>query len=356
MREIPNLGRLTRVEPRAVWPDEAGYFTPWLAREENLALLSDTIGIDLEFEAQEKGVGPFRADILCKDTATDDWVLIENQLARTDHSHLGQLLTYAAGLKAVTIVWVANPFTEEHRAALDWLNEITDARFNFFGLEVELWQIGASPFAPKFNVVSKPNSWSRTVAEEAARVELTDAKRLQLEFWTAFKSFADQQALTIRTTKPFPQHWMNLALGRAGFGLSAIASLWNSEKEHFDSHEVRAEVQISDEASESYYSMLFELKDEIEAELGYSLTWHNPPNKKSKRMYVRRDAQLEDRSTWPELHRWLVDRLEELKKTFGPRVKALVLPEEGEVREDIPLMDPDEGGEGTAIHSVSRPG
>ena len=112
------LGRLKKVDLREVWKTEAQHFTPWLANEENLALLGDTIGLDLECEAVEKNVGPFRADILCKDTANDSWVLIENQVERTDHTHLGQLLTYAAGLKTVTIVWIAQRFTDEHRAAL----------------------------------------------------------------------------------------------------------------------------------------------------------------------------------------------------------------------------------------------
>jgi hypothetical protein len=116
------LGKLERVDLRDIWTSEASDFTPWLARERNLEILGDTLGIELELEAQEKAVGPFRADILCKDIATDSWVLIENQLERTDHTHLGQLLTYASGLEAVTIVWIAARFTEEHRSTLDWLN------------------------------------------------------------------------------------------------------------------------------------------------------------------------------------------------------------------------------------------
>lgn len=147
------LGRLTRVELREIWTAEASGFTPWLARPENLEILGETLGMDLELEAQERPVGPFRADILCKDVGTDQWVLIETQLERTDHLHLGQLLTYAAGLQAVTIVWVAAGFTEEHRATLDWLNKITDESFQFFGLEVELWRIGDSPAAPKFETL-----------------------------------------------------------------------------------------------------------------------------------------------------------------------------------------------------------
>ena len=153
---MEELGELIKVPLREFWEGEASDFTPWLADEENIGLLGDTIGVELEVEAQERNVGPFRADILCKDISTDNWVLIENQLEPTDHTHLGQLLTYAAGLNAVTVVWIAESFTNEHRAALDWLNKITAEGFSFFGLEIELWRIGDSPIAPKFNVVSHP--------------------------------------------------------------------------------------------------------------------------------------------------------------------------------------------------------
>lgn len=195
------LGQLVRAELREGWSNEYSAFTPWLAQDENIALLGDTVGLELEVEAQERQVGPFRADILCKDTANGHWVLIENQLERTDHVHLGQLLTYAAGLQAVTIVWIASHFTEEHRAALDWLNEITDERFNFFGLEIELWRIGNSPMAPKFNVICKPNDWSKRVAAGAAQVErenLTETQKLQLEFWSAFREYATEHAKRIK--------------------------------------------------------------------------------------------------------------------------------------------------------------
>lgn len=101
-----NLGKLEKIELRDIWISESSDFTPWLAREDNLLTLGETLGLELELEAQEKAVGPFRADILCKDIGTNAWVLIENQLERTDHSHLGQLLTYASGLEAVTIVWI----------------------------------------------------------------------------------------------------------------------------------------------------------------------------------------------------------------------------------------------------------
>lgn len=152
------LSKVSKVDLRSCWQNEANDFTPWLASEENIALLADALGMnELEVKAQEEHVGPFRADILCIDPGTDKYVLIENQLEKTDHSHLGQILTYAAGLEAVTIIWIAERFTEEHRAAIDWLNSITDKEFNFFGVEIELIKIGDSPAAPIFNVIAKPN-------------------------------------------------------------------------------------------------------------------------------------------------------------------------------------------------------
>ena len=141
------MGHLEKVDLRDIWKTEAGDFTPWLGTAENIQLLGDTVRLDLEVEAQEKQVGPFRADILCKDTASGAWVLIENQLERTDHNHLGQLMTYTAGLNAVTIIWIADRFTDEHRAAMDWLNEITAEDFVFLGIEVELWKTGDSNVA-----------------------------------------------------------------------------------------------------------------------------------------------------------------------------------------------------------------
>ena len=180
------LGRLTPVELRDIWSSEASDFTPWRAREENLSVLGEALGVELELEAQEQAVGPFRADILCKEIGSGTWVLIENQLERSDHLHLGQLLTYASGLDAVTIVWIAARFTEEHRSTLDWLKKITDESFRFFGLEVELWRIGESPAAPKFNIVSKPNNWSRSVAQAARAIDdskLSPTAVMQRAYW-----------------------------------------------------------------------------------------------------------------------------------------------------------------------------
>lgn len=136
------LDRLQQLDVRNAWVNEASEFTPWLARQENLDLLGETLGLSLEPESVEQEVGSFRADIVCRDTNVESTVLIENQLVSSDHDHLGKLLTYAAGLNAKTVIWVVTQIRDEHRAALDWLNAITPDDYRFFGLEIELWRIG----------------------------------------------------------------------------------------------------------------------------------------------------------------------------------------------------------------------
>lgn len=324
------LGQLEKVDLRVAWASEAGHFTPWLAQEGNIALLGDTLGVDLEVEAQEKEVGPFRADILCKDTATGAWVLIENQLERTDHSHLGQLLTYAAGLEAVTIVWIARAFTEEHRATLDWLNEITDERFSFFGLELELWRIGDSVPAPKFNIVSKPNDWSRQVTRGANTLAegLTPVRQLQLEYWTAFRDYMQAGGSALKTTKPAPQTWMNLPLGRSGIYLAAIASTYDSIAQNSSANEIRAEMVISTANAKQLYGTLETQRARFEQALGEPLTWHNPPGNRSAKVYLRKVVNLAARADWPNQHQWLREKLEKLHATFAPVVRTLGVPED----------------------------
>ena len=298
-----------------------------MATEENLKLLGETIGIELELESQEKDVGQFRADILCKDTANDNWVLIENQLERTDHSHLGQLLTYAAGLKAVTIVWIAERFTEEHRAALDWLNERTDETINLFGLEIELWRIGDSPIAPKFNIISQPNDWARTVEQAAAGSgEVSEHKQFQLRFWTAFKEYMESKGSFVRCQKPLPQHWTNQAIGRSGVHLTSIVSIWSSETGN-KTPEIRAELYLDGPNAKQEFEALKNQKDVIEKAVGFPLVWHNPENKAMAKIYTRQDADFLNEQLWQQHFEWLRKRLETMHKVFSPIMKNLKIEE-----------------------------
>lgn len=311
---MSDLGRLEKIDVRSEWADEARDFTPWLA-EENLDLLEDTIGIDLELEATEKPVGPFNADILCKDTVEDQWVLIENQLKRTDHKHLGQLLTYASGLGAVTIVWVSDRFNDQHRSALDWLNDITDEGINFFGLEIELWQIGDSPPAPKFNVVSKPNDWSNRVSDAAEDEELTEFDEAQLDFWTEFAEYLDENNSTINPRKPQSQHWMDFAVGDSRAHLSA----------RINSQDGSIGVNLAlKKHPEALFHLLEREKGQVEEEVGLDLGWHRRPNKKWCIIghSWSQESPLE-RPNWSDEFELLSDALTSFYNAFSPRLSNL---------------------------------
>jgi hypothetical protein len=321
VNDMANLGKLEKVDLRTVWQNEATGFTPWLADEKNIALLGDAIGIELEVEAQEQNIGPFRADILCKDTANNNWVLIENQLEQTDHNHLGQLLTYAAGLEAVSIVWIAEKFTEEHRAALDWLNEKTDEDVNFFGLEIELWRIGTSDIAPKFNIVSKPNDWSHTIKSAAVTGELTETKKTQLDYWTTFKNYMEEANSFIKCQKPQPQHWTNFAIGRAYF---YICARMNTREEELGVHLV-----INGDDREGYYNLLEKnYKIQIEQQINMNLTWRLLPDAKENQIVIPPlKADPRDRNDWKRQHEWLKNTIETFHKVLSPIIRKLDLAE-----------------------------
>ena len=178
------LGKLERISLRNAWAHEAGEFTPWLAQADNLILLAESLGLnELELVGIEHPVGDFKVDILCSDNGGK--VIIENQLEKTNHTHLGQILTYAAGVGARKVIWLAESFRTEHVAALEFLNQHTTDELDFFAVEIELWRIGDSPMAPSFNVVVKPNDWAKTGQQNAkAAATMTPTKQRQLKFWT----------------------------------------------------------------------------------------------------------------------------------------------------------------------------
>jgi hypothetical protein len=312
------LGRLERVNLDEAWQTEAGHFTPWLAQEENLELLGEVLGIDLEREAVEKNVGPFRADILCKDTAENSWVLIENQIAKTDHTHLGQLMTYAAGLndaeglKVTTIVWISSNFRDEHRAALDWLNEMTVDSVRFFGLEVELWKIGDSLAAPRFNIICQPNDWKSTVRDAAEAVSSDDDRPshiLRMKYWTAFRSYLQENKSKLRPQKPSKDHWYSFGIGTSQAHTNALLIA----RDNIIAVELTLKMN-----SKEVFADLYSRKAEIESEIGAELDWRELPDKKTSRILLLKNANGTDEKDWPKQFEWLQETLEKFDDIFRP--------------------------------------
>ena len=299
------LGRLEQIPVRQIWENEALDFTPWLAQEENLQMLGDVLGIELELEVTEKNVGPIRADIVCRNTLADSeesWVLIENQLERTDHSHLGQLITYAAGLKTVTVVWIANKFTEEHRAALDWLNGITAEKFSFFGLELELWKIGSSAIAPKFNLICQPNNWARSVVEAKRQLDaknLSEVQQQKLQFWRNFQIYFEHQS-HLKSRSPGAVNHLFFPLGKTGVRLYA----------EFDAKEDKAfiGVHLKGTFANIHFNLLHQDREEIEEELGGHLVWDERPTTAIIKT-EKEGFDFTNENEWQDCFEWMLGEL-----------------------------------------------
>jgi hypothetical protein len=310
------LGKLERISLRKAWAHEAGEFTPWLAQADNLNLLAESLGLnELELAGIEHPVGDFKVDILCSDDGGK--VIIENQLAKTDHTHLGQILTYAAGVGARKVIWAAESFRTEHVAALEFLNQHTTDELDFFAVEIELWRIDESPMAPSFNVVDKPNDWAKTGQQNAkAATTMTPTKQRQLKFWTDWSAWLQGKPSTLRTQKPLPQHWTNIALGRAGIHL--VASVNSREGL------IGVEVYIDHNNSKSMLKQLLARKDAIELELSQVLDWMELPDGHACRIIqARSESPLEDEAQWPAYFAWLEVAAMRMTEVFRPRVKAL---------------------------------
>jgi hypothetical protein len=310
------LSKLVRMPLREAWKHEAGDFTPWLAEEDNLNMLADAIGLaDMELVATEHWVGDFKVDILCTDGT--DQVIIENQLEKTNHSHLGQIITYAAGINAKKVIWVAETFRPEHVAALEFLNQNTTDDLSFFAVQVEVWRIGDSPLAPKFEVLVMPNEWAKTGREQArAASASTPTRQRLLRLWTALVEQLASRAPQVRPQKPQPQMWLNNSIGRAGFRLNPTAN-------HRENR-LGVEVYIDHRESKRMFHALKAQKDYIEEKLGFELDWQELPEAHSCRIAVwRPDNPVDDESQWPQYIDWFIERLVKMNAVFRPIIQTL---------------------------------
>jgi hypothetical protein len=323
MTAIIPLGTFMRAELKEAWPTEDGNFTPWLAQAENISLLGDALDIEMEVEAVEHWVGAFKADILARSIGEPNHrVLIENQFGRTNHGHLGQMLTYLAGIEgAKTVVWIAETIQADHRAAIDWLNNNTTEDFSFFAIEIELWRIGNSPPAPRFNLIASPNDWTKTARQASGQVGekvLAERHHVRLAYWASFAEYLKERGSGFRIRRPNKDHWFSFAIGRAGFGINATIST--------DKERIGVELYIENDVEKAAFRALLAQKDTIEKEFGEPLEWQELPGKKATRIALfKSGVDPADEAQYPELHAWMLAKMDRFRIVFGPRVKALSL-------------------------------
>ena len=310
-----SLSRLTKVDLREAWPHETADFTTWLSEDENLRLLSDEIGIDISLVETEASVGRYCVDIFAQEETTGRKVVIENQLEATNHDHLGKLITYASGFDAEIVIWIVKDVRDEHKQAVDWLNEHTDHKINIFAIEMELWQIGGSPCAPKFQVISQPNDWAKTVRTSSGQPALTETKLMQLEFWTQFKAFASSRQTGLSLRKARPQHWYDLSIGSSKTHLTLIVDT--------QSEQIRCELYIPD--CQDLYKALVLDKEEIERQLQYELTWMERPGKKASRILTVKSMEVNNPDTWDNCFAWLLEASQVFQSVFSTHIRKLGL-------------------------------
>jgi len=293
-----------------MWSNEERDFTPWLAN--NIEELSKVIGIEMEVENTEVAAGPYSADILAKDTGTDRYVVIENQLEKTDHDHLGKSITYASVLDASTIIWIATKFTEEHKKALDWLNDHTTEDLSFYGVQVELWQIDESKAAVKLNIVSRPNQAVREAARSKATEALSDKRKSQLEFWNKFKDkLSKTKKISSPLQTPRPQYWFDVSLGKSYINISNI---YNTE-----TSTVGVRIYISNKIVDEMLPFLEEKKIEIEEAIGTKLEWNPKPENKDKTIGLYHN--FDDPRKVDEALDWLVEYTIKFREVFSKIIK-----------------------------------
>lgn len=307
-----NLETIKTIDIRFQWKDEAQNFTPWLAREENLKQLSEKLDMELELEGTEIKIGKYKADIIANDTSSKNKVIIENQLEKTNHDHLGKILTYAAGIGAKTIIWVAKEFEEEHRKSIDYLNDNTSDDMRFYGIQIQLFKIGNSHPAPYFNIVAGPNEYTETIKNER---QVTVNQGIYLDFWNNFKDYCKEKRTFLSLRKAFPQLWFSIAIGRSNFSISLTAST--------QLNRIGCEIYIQSSNAKKYFKMLEKQKIEIEQKTG-QLEWQQLPEGKDCRIVLyRHNVDITDEPIREELFLWLKEKAELFHKTFSSRIKAL---------------------------------
>ena len=314
MTNVQPLGKLESVDLRGIWPDEAQNFTPWLA--ENLNLLSEELGLDLELVGTESRVGDFFVDIAATVSGQNASVIIENQLASTDHNHLGQLLTYASGHDADIIIWLATEFRDEHRQALDWLNQRTDDSLEFYGVTINVKKIGDSLPAPEFRPVAFPNTW-----QKASKTRDREVSPGQEKYRKFFQELIDELRVDHGFTNAKiaqPQNWYTFASGYTGIGYgAAFASNLGPRVEIY--------INRDREFNKQLFESLHDLKEDIEGDLAATLGWERLENRQASRIAQYTDGSIDGTEhELAKLREWMIERLLKFKSVFGPHLESLV--------------------------------
>jgi len=306
------ISRLKRVSLRNVWKNEEKDFTPWL--QENLDALSEVMGMELSPLEREVAVGKaFEADLLAEGPE-GDLVVIENQFGKSDHDHLGKILTYLVNLNAKTAIWICENPQPEHKEAVDWLNKSSAADIAFYLVRLDAFQMGEHPdVAPKFSIVSEPSSQIKEAGETVEQLAERHIKRRQ--FWTKLLEESNKRTNRFSNISPSKDHWIS-----AGAGTSGVVFQYLILKDE-------ARVQLAIEGSEQaknkkFFDNLYKMKDQIEKDFGDQLNWNRLDDKKAS--YITKNVinkGLRDTENWHIIIDKLVETMIKFEKAIATHIR-----------------------------------
>lgn len=301
------LGKLEEVDIREIWKHEQYDFSEWLSKEENIEMLSDEIGLTLTDISKEVFVGSYRCDLVAKDETTGIKAIIENQMEATNHDHLGKIITYASGLDANIVIWIVKEAREEHKSAIEWLNNKTIKDISFFLIEIRAYKIGDSLPAPKFVIIEKPNDFVKTANLSTDSGELSKAQSERLNFWNIFNETLISRNKPFNVRKATTDHWYDVALGTSEAHISiTLVNKTNS---------IGIEVYIND--NKKLFDKLFLESEEIENKLGFNMDWQRLDNKKASRIIYYIDGlDFDNHDNYDKLINEVIDRVITIKETF----------------------------------------
>lgn len=300
------LGRLKEVDIRELWAHEQYNFSNWLAKEKNIELLNETVGLTLTDIDKEVYVGSYRCDLVAVDETTDVKIIIENQLDSTDHDHLGKIITYASGLDANVIIWIVKEAREEHKSAIEWLNNNMAKEISFFLLEIKAYRIGDSLPAPMFKVVEKPNEFIKS-NKSVKDGDLSKTQAERLNFWTEFNRVVTENGKPFNVRKATTDHWYDVAIGTSDAHISI--TLVNKDGT------IGVELYVRD--CKDLFDNLYEHKEEIENKLGFNMHWERLDDKKASRIksYIP-GLNFNKQGNYPELMNLVIERVVKVRDVF----------------------------------------
>ena len=301
------IGKLEEVDIRELWKHEQYDFSEWLSKKENIENLNDILGLTLVDISKETYVGSYRCDLFAKDETTGIKVIIENQLEMSNHDHLGKIITYASGLDAKVVVWIVKEAREEHRSAIEWLNNNTNSNINFFLIEIHAYKIGNSDNAPMFQVIEQPNDFIKNNKSTNSNDTMNKSQSQRLEFWNQFNNVLFERGKPFNVRKATTDHWYNVAIGTSDAHIDI--TLVNKDSV------IGVELYITD--NKELFDKLYQRKDEIENDLGFKLDWRRLNNSKASRIVTFiKGLHFDDHSNYNELINKTIDLAVLMRDTF----------------------------------------